>query len=116
MFRSRSILIEDAAHACGSEYRGKKTGAFGDAALFSFGTGKSLVTLGGGMFVTSNSLIAIRIQETLEKNYVFQNRTNFIKSSRVSDAVEIAIENVKGGDSKSERGKETIDPSKTRAI
>ncbi|MDD5044674.1 MAG: DegT/DnrJ/EryC1/StrS family aminotransferase [Candidatus Omnitrophica bacterium] len=47
-------VIEDCAHACGSEYKSKKVGSFGDAACFSFGIGKAMVTFGGGM-VTVNS-------------------------------------------------------------
>jgi len=47
-------LIEDAAHACGSEFKGKKLGSFGDLACFSFHAVKNLATGDGGMIVTNN--------------------------------------------------------------
>ena len=49
------VLVEDAAHAVGAEYKGKKIGANSDLACFSFSTLKTISTLGeGGMLVTNN--------------------------------------------------------------
>lgn len=48
-------LIEDAAQAHGSTYRGKKVGSLGDAAGFSFYPGKNLGALGDGGAITTNS-------------------------------------------------------------
>ena len=45
-------VIEDAAEAIGSEYKGKKAGSFGDTAVFSFHGSKTLTTGEGGMLVT----------------------------------------------------------------
>lgn len=45
-------IIEDAAQAIGSEYKGKKTGGFGDTGVFSFHGSKTLTTGEGGMLVT----------------------------------------------------------------
>ena len=51
--KRRSIaIIEDAAEAIGSEYRGKKAGSFGDTGVFSFHGSKTLATGEGGMLVT----------------------------------------------------------------
>ena len=51
--KRRSIaIIEDAAEAIGSEYRGKKAGSFGDTGVFSFHGSKTLTTGEGGMLVT----------------------------------------------------------------
>ena len=47
-------LIEDAAHAFGAEYKGKKIGTIGDLTAFSFYVTKNLVTGEGGMVTTSN--------------------------------------------------------------
>ncbi|MCI3204943.1 MULTISPECIES: DegT/DnrJ/EryC1/StrS family aminotransferase [Pandoraea] len=47
-------VIEDAAQAHGATYKGRKAGALGDAAAFSFYPGKNLGALGDGGAVTSN--------------------------------------------------------------
>lgn len=46
-------LVEDSAHAHGSEWRGKKIGTFGKAATFSFQASK-LMTAGEGGIIISN--------------------------------------------------------------
>ena len=55
-------LIEDAAHAPGAEYGGKKCGLIGDVGCFSFFSNKNLVTGEGGMVVTRDKALADRIQ------------------------------------------------------
>ena len=45
------ILIEDAAEALGSEYKGKKCGTFGDFGILSFNNNKIITTLGGGALI-----------------------------------------------------------------
>jgi perosamine synthetase len=54
-------VIEDAAEAVGSEFRGRKAGAFGDAATFSFHGSKTLTTGEGGMLVTSRDDLFARV-------------------------------------------------------
>ena len=44
-------LIEDAAEALGSEYRGRKCGTFGDFGVLSFNGNKIITTSGGGMLL-----------------------------------------------------------------
>lgn len=51
-------LIEDAAHAHGSEWKGKRAGSFGAVGSFSFQNGKVLCSGEGGMLVTSDDVIA----------------------------------------------------------
>lgn len=52
-------VIEDAAQAHGATYKGRKTGALGDAAGFSFYPGKNLGCLGdGGAVVTGDAQLA----------------------------------------------------------
>ncbi|WP_376791070.1 DegT/DnrJ/EryC1/StrS family aminotransferase [Thermoflexus sp.] len=48
------FLIEDAAHALEASYKGRKVGALGDAAAFSFYPTKSLTTGEGGMLTTAS--------------------------------------------------------------
>jgi len=48
-------VVEDCAQSIGSEYKGKKSGSFGDLSTFSFFPTKNLATYGdGGMIVTSS--------------------------------------------------------------
>ncbi|MGA2606310.1 MAG: DegT/DnrJ/EryC1/StrS family aminotransferase [Terriglobia bacterium] len=46
-------IIEDAAEAIGSEYKGRKAGSLGDTGTFSFHGSKTLTTGEGGMLVTN---------------------------------------------------------------
>ncbi|MEM2614445.1 MAG: DegT/DnrJ/EryC1/StrS family aminotransferase [Nitrososphaerota archaeon] len=46
-------VIEDAAEAIGSEYKGKKAGSLGNIGVFSFHGSKTLTTGEGGMLVTN---------------------------------------------------------------
>lgn len=46
-------IVEDAAEAVGSEYKGQKAGALGDVGVFSFHGSKILTTGEGGMLVTN---------------------------------------------------------------
>lgn len=47
-------VIEDASHAIGSEYKGKKVGSLTDMAVFSFHPVKHITTGEGGMVLTNN--------------------------------------------------------------
>lgn len=47
-------IVEDAAEALGSEYKGKKLGTFGDIGIFSFNGNKIITTSGGGALVSNN--------------------------------------------------------------
>lgn len=47
-------LIEDAAEALGSEYKGQKCGTFGDFGIISFNNNKIITTFGGGILVCKN--------------------------------------------------------------
>lgn len=47
-------VIEDACHAHGGEYKGKKLGSIGHAGCFSFQSSKNLTSGEGGMVITSD--------------------------------------------------------------
>jgi dTDP-4-amino-4,6-dideoxygalactose transaminase len=55
-------VIEDAAHAPGAEYKGRKCGTIGDVGCFSFFANKNLVTGEGGMIVTNDDSLAEEIR------------------------------------------------------
>ncbi|MCW8133512.1 MAG: DegT/DnrJ/EryC1/StrS family aminotransferase [Planctomycetota bacterium] len=51
-------VIEDACQAHGAEFQGRKAGAWGDCAAFSFNQNKCLCAGEGGMFVTNDEALA----------------------------------------------------------
>ena len=53
--RHKLFVIEDACQAHGATYKGKKCGALGDIAAFSFYPGKNLGAYGDGGGITTNS-------------------------------------------------------------
>ncbi len=57
------VVIEDAAGALGSEYKGKKCGTIGTIGCFSFHPRKIITTGEGGMVVTNNDDIAERVRK-----------------------------------------------------
>ncbi|MFZ0799664.1 MAG: UDP-4-amino-4,6-dideoxy-N-acetyl-beta-L-altrosamine transaminase [Terriglobales bacterium] len=59
----RALLIEDACHALGAEYRGKRVGGIADMTVFSFHPVKHLTTGEGGMVATNDA----RLAETLRR-------------------------------------------------
>ena len=56
------LIIEDAAHALGTEYKGRKIGTIGDLTMFSFHPIKTITTGEGGMVVTRNKDWAERLR------------------------------------------------------
>lgn len=57
------LLIEDAAHAFGSSYKGKKIGSFGDATCFSFDPIKNITCGEGGAVVLSDDRVAEQMRK-----------------------------------------------------
>jgi dTDP-4-amino-4,6-dideoxygalactose transaminase len=55
-------VIEDCAHAIEAEYRGRKTGTFGDFGCFSFYVTKNIITGEGGMIVARSEDALARIK------------------------------------------------------
>lgn len=55
-------VIEDAACALGSKYKGKYAGTIGDAGCFSFHARKGITTGEGGMVVTDNKDLAEKVR------------------------------------------------------
>lgn len=54
-------VIEDAAHAIGTEYDGRRIGAFGDTQVFSFHPNKNMTTGEGGCIATRDEALAERL-------------------------------------------------------
>lgn len=56
------VLIEDACHAFGASYHGKKIGTLADMTIFSFHPVKPITTGEGGAVVTDNPELAARLK------------------------------------------------------
>lgn len=59
------LIVEDAAPALGAEFRGRKVGIFGDAAVVSFQATKVISSEGGGALLTNNDDLAERINKII---------------------------------------------------
>jgi len=57
-------VIEDAAHALGTSYMGKRVGGFGDIACFSFDGIKNITSGEGGCIVTNDNNILQAVRDT----------------------------------------------------
>lgn len=58
-------VIEDAAHAIGAEYKGKKIGSISDTTCFSFHAAKNMTTGEGGAITTNRK----SVREFIKKSY-----------------------------------------------
>jgi len=52
------MVIEDACHAWGSEWKGRKVGAIGDMGCFSFQASKNITAAEGGIITTNDEALA----------------------------------------------------------
>lgn len=78
-------VIEDASHAFGSTYKGKKIGSFGDIVCFSFDGIKNITSGEGGAVVTRDKQVIQKVQDArllgvqrdTEKRYQSQRSWEF---------------------------------------
>ncbi|MGA9858655.1 MAG: DegT/DnrJ/EryC1/StrS aminotransferase family protein [Solirubrobacteraceae bacterium] len=57
-------VVEDAAHAIGAEWHGRRIGAFGNIAAFSFYVTKNISTVEGGALTTTSAAIAEEVERS----------------------------------------------------
>jgi len=110
--RNNLFLIEDSAHAHGTEWRGRKVGAIGDMGGFSFQESKSLTAGEGGIVLTNDDALADKARlihnigriigrpgyehYTLSSNYrmtEFQGALLYVKLKNLLNEVEIKHSN-----------------------
>lgn len=60
-----AFLVDDAAQCLGAAVNRKACGAFGDAGFYSFGRGKNLTAMGGGVLVTHREDVARTIRQEM---------------------------------------------------
>ena len=78
--KNKLFLIEDASHAHGSEYMGKKVGSFGSFGCFSLYPSKSLGSLGNAGIITSNSSRLIKKAEQYAHHGIKDKSRKYIHS------------------------------------
>jgi len=61
-----TFLVDDAAQALGSTWNGEGAGLLGDVGFYSFGRGKALAAIEGGLIVTNSDEIAAAIRQEEE--------------------------------------------------
>lgn len=61
--RKKIWLIEDAALSLGGDYKGKKYGSWGDAAIVSFGRDKAVSSVFGGAAITGDAILGEQIRK-----------------------------------------------------
>jgi dTDP-4-amino-4,6-dideoxygalactose transaminase len=89
-------VIEDAAQAHGSEYKGMKAGSIGDAGCFSFYPGKNLGAFGeGGAVVTDDEDLARRIRVLGNHGQSRKNRHSEIGWNCRMDGIQAAVLEIK---------------------
>lgn len=71
-------VVEDAAHACGAEYNGRRIGSISDLTCFSFHAVKNLTTGEGGAVTCNAEWMDRRIRE---KRWVGISRDTWMRSS-----------------------------------
>ena len=79
------VLIEDAAEALGSKYKGKLGGSFGNFSVHSFHRTKTITTGEGGMIVTNDK----KIYQELHHNISNSSHRNFRNSFSLGIAVRL---------------------------
>jgi Predicted pyridoxal phosphate-dependent enzyme apparently involved in regulation of cell wall biogenesis len=68
------MIIEDAAEAMGSMYKGLKAGSLGDVGVFSFHGSKIMTTGEGGMLLTDNEKVYKRILKLRDHGRAVSNK------------------------------------------
>lgn len=90
--RHNLIVVEDAAQAHGAEYQGKRAGAWGVAACFSFYPGKNLGAYGdAGAVCTNDAALAARIAKLRDHGRVDKYAHDEIGYGERLDSLQAAI-------------------------
>lgn len=89
-------VIEDAAQAHGAEYHGKKVGALGDAACFSFYPSKNLGAIGeGGAVTTDDDELALKLRILRNHGQTAKNHHTHLGWNSRLDGIQAAVLDVK---------------------
>jgi dTDP-4-amino-4,6-dideoxygalactose transaminase len=90
------IVIEDAAQAHGSEYKGRRVGSLGDAGCFSFYPGKNLGAFGeAGAVVTDNEELQEKIRILRDHGQIQKYHHTMVGWNARMDGIQAAVLRVK---------------------
>jgi dTDP-4-amino-4,6-dideoxygalactose transaminase len=56
-------IVEDAAHALGTQWQGRQIGSFGNLAAYSFYVTKNITTIEGGAIATDDPAVAAKVEQ-----------------------------------------------------
>ncbi len=89
-------VLEDCAQSHGADYKGQRTGTFGDIATFSFYPGKNLGAYGdAGAIVTSDAAVAQKCRLIADHGQPAKYRHTLIGRNSRMDGIQAAILSVK---------------------
>ena len=90
------FVLEDAAQAAGAEYRGRRSGALGNCASFSFYPGKNLGALGeAGALTTNDADLARRLRVLRDHGQAKKHQHSDIGWNARMDGIQAAVLRVK---------------------
>jgi len=72
-------VIEDCANTVNAHYQGKLVGSFGRAACFSLGHSKDVATFCGGMVLTNNDALYLKMKELHDQEFEFSTTAQVLK-------------------------------------
>ena len=85
------LLVADACHAPGAEYRGRRVGSIADLSTFSFHPVKHLTTAEGGMVTTADATLADRLARLRNHGIDSDHRRREAAGTWRYDAVELGF-------------------------
>ena len=94
--KHKLYVIEDAAQAIGAEYEGRRAGAIGDMACFSFFPSKNLGGFGdGGMVTTNDAELARQVKLLRNHGYAPKYYNKVVGGNFRLDAIQAAVLRIK---------------------
>jgi perosamine synthetase len=91
--KNKILLIEDAAQSLGATINGRKTGTFGDGAIFSLCQNKIITTGEGGFAVTDDRKIAERMKRFRSHGRVEAVDGDYFATTGDMDYIEVGYNN-----------------------